>query len=98
MHIGGSVRPPVLIHSVDPEFSEEARRAKFSGNVQVYLWVDEKGNPKHVRVMRSVGKGLDEKAVEAIRQYKFKPATLDGKQVTVDMYIDVNFQFVDKRD
>jgi protein TonB len=92
MHIGGSVKPPTVTFQPDPEFSEEARKAKFSGNVQVYLIVDEKGMPTHVRVVRGVGMGLDEKAVEAVRQYKFKPATKDGKPVAVDMYVEVNFQ------
>ena len=92
MHIGGSVRPPSVLYSVEPEFSEEARKAKFSGNVQVYLWVDEEGRPSHVRVVRGVGMGLDEKAMEAVRQYKFKPALQNGKPVKVDLYIDVNFQ------
>ena len=92
MHIGGSVRPPSVLYSVEPEFSEEARKAKFSGNVQVYLWVDENGLPSHVRVVRGVGMGLDEKAIEAVRQYKFKPAMMNGKPVKVDLYIDVNFQ------
>jgi protein TonB len=41
--------------------------------------------------VRGVGMGLDEKAVEAVRQYKFKPATRDGKPVKVDLYVDVNF-------
>jgi len=93
VHAGtGGIHDPIVIHSVEPEFSEEARRAKFSGNVQVYLWIDEQGNPSHVRVIRGVGMGLDEKAVEAVRQYKFKPAMQNGKPVKVDMYIDVNFQ------
>ena len=91
MHIGGLVQAPSLLYSIEPEFSEEARKAKFSGNVQVYLWVDEHGMPSHVRVVRGVGMGLDEKAVEAVRQYKFKPATRDGKPVKVDLYVDVNF-------
>jgi len=92
VHAGtGGVRDPVLIHSIEPEFSKEAREHKYSGNVQVYLWVDELGNPSHVRVIRGVGMGLDEKAVEAVRQYKFKPAMKDGKPVKVDLYIDVNF-------
>jgi protein TonB len=91
-HIGGGVRPPSVLYSVDPEFSEEARKAKFSGNVLVDLIVDENGMPSHVRVARGVGMGLDEKAVEAVRQYKFKPATKDGKPVKVELSIDVNFQ------
>ncbi len=90
--IGGSVRAPVLTYSVDPEFSEEARKAKFSGNVQVALVVDEQGRPKNIRVERGVGMGLDEKAVEAVRQYKFKPAMKDGHAVPVELYIEVNFQ------
>jgi protein TonB len=94
MHIGGSVRAPVLTFSVEPEFSEEARKAKFSGNVLVYFVVDENGNPTHVRVMRGVGMGLDEKAVEAVRQYKFKPGMKDGKPVKVEMAIEVNFQIL----
>ena len=91
-HVGGSVRPPAVIYQVDPEFSEEARKAKFSGNVQVALIVDEHGSPTHVRVERGVGMGLDEKAVEAVRQYKFKPATENGKPVPVEIYVEVNFQ------
>jgi protein TonB len=91
-HVGGAVMAPRLIVQVDPEFSEEARKAKFSGNVEVYLVVDEQGLPTHVRVARGVGMGLDEKAVEAVRQYRFKPAMLHGKPVKVDMYVDVSFQ------
>ena len=92
MHAGSAQQPPKLIYQVDPEFSEEARKAKFSGNVQVYLVVDVNGNPTHVRVVRPIGMGLDEKALEAVRQYKFKPAMNNGKPVPVDLYIDVNFQ------
>jgi protein TonB len=92
MHIGGGVSKPVVLYSVEPEFSEEARKAKFSGNVEVYLWVDEDGKPSHIRIVRGVGMGLDDKAVEAVRQYRFKPAMKDGKPVKVDLYIDVNFQ------
>ena len=90
--IGGGVSAPVLIYQVDADFSEEARKAKFSGNVVVNLWVDQNGLPSHVHVIRGVGMGLDEKAVEAVRQYKFKPAMENGKPVTVEMNVEVNFQ------
>jgi len=90
--IGGGVSAPVLLYQVEPEFSEEARKAKAAGNVVVNLWVDDKGNPTHVRVLRGVGMGLDEKAVEAVKQYRFKPALENGKPVTVEMNIEVNFQ------
>lgn len=90
--IGGGVRAPVVIAQVDPEFSEEARKQKFSGNVLVDLIVDEHGDPTHVRVARGVGLGLDEKAVEAVRQYRFKPATKDGRPVKVELSIEVRFE------
>jgi protein TonB len=90
--IGGGVSAPVLLYQVEPQFSEEARKAKAAGNVVVNLWVDDKGNPTHVRVLRGVGMGLDEKAVEAVKQYRFKPAMEGGKPVTVEMNIEVNFQ------
>jgi protein TonB len=89
--IGGGVSAPVLIYSVDPEFSEEARRAKAAGNVMVKLWVDEKGNPIHVHVVRGIGMGLDEKAVAAVKQYRFRPAMENGKPVLVEMNVEVTF-------
>jgi protein TonB len=90
--VGGSVRPPIAIYTPDPEFSEEARKAKFSGDVIVSLIVDANGNPKNVRVLRGVGMGLDEKAVAAVQQYKFKPALQNGKPVAVYLNVEVNFQ------
>jgi protein TonB len=89
--IGGGVSAPMLIYSVDPEFSEEARRTKTAGNVLVNLWVDEKGNPTHVHVLRGIGMGLDEKAVAAVKQYRFRPAMENGKPVLVEMNVEVTF-------
>jgi protein TonB len=94
MHIGGGVSRPVVLYQVEPEFSEEARKAKFSGSVTVYLYIEPDGTPSHVRVVQGVGMGLDEKAVEAVRQYRFKPAMKDGKPVRVDLYVAVNFQIL----
>jgi protein TonB len=90
--VGGAVRPPIATYTPDPEFSEEARKAKFSGNVVVTLIVDANGKPRNVHVLRGVGMGLDQKAVEAVQQYKFKPALKDGKPVAVYLNIDVSFQ------
>ena len=90
--IGGGVSAPVLVYSVEPEFSEEARKAKVEGNVLVNLWVGTDGLPSHVRVLRGVGMGLDEKALEAVRQYRFKPAMENGKPVLVQLNVEVNFQ------
>jgi len=80
-----------VVSSVAPTFTKEERKEKFTGNVRIHCWVDEQGNPSHVRVDRGVRPDLDEKAVEAVKQYKFKPATKNGKPVKVDLYIEVNF-------
>ena len=90
--VGGGVSAPVEIYRVEPEFSEEARRAKLSGDVLVNLWVDRTGHVTHVSVLKGLGMGLDEKAVEAVKQFRFKPAMEDGKPVTVEMNIVVEFQ------
>ncbi len=90
--IGGGVSAPVVLFAPEPEFSEEARKAKVAGNVLVYLQVDALGRPMHVRVLRGIGLGLDEKALTAVRAYKFKPAMEDGHPVAVEMNVEVNFQ------
>ncbi len=90
--IGNGVSEPRLIYQVDPEFSEEARKAKFQGEVMVHLIVDASGRPVQVKVTRPVGMGLDEKAREAVSQYRFKPAQKDGHPVPVEMFVAVNFQ------
>jgi len=90
--IGGGVSAPILVVQPDPEFSEEARKAKFQGEVLVNLIVDASGRPQRVRVIRPVGMGLDEKALEAVRQYRFKPAMENGKPVAVELNVAVNFQ------
>jgi periplasmic protein TonB len=91
-HVGGGVSAPQLVFAPDPEFSDEARRAKYQGVCVVSLIVDTQGNPQRVQVVRHLGMGLDEKAVEAVKQYKFKPATLQGKPVPVEVNIEVNFR------
>ncbi len=91
-HPGGGVSSPKLVYSVDPEFSDEARRQKYQGVVVLSIIVDAQGNPQRIRVLRPLGMGLDEKAVEAVKQYKFKPAMLNGRPVPVEINIEVNFQ------
>jgi TonB family protein len=92
MRPGGGVSAPQVIFSVDPEFSDEARRAKYQGICVVSVIVDAQGNPQRVRVIRPLGMGLDEKAVEAVKQYKFKPAYYQGHPVAVEVNIEVNFR------
>jgi protein TonB len=90
--VGGGVSSPVVIFQVEPEFSEEARKAKFMGIVTVNLIVDTQGRPQNVHVLRGAGMGLDDKAVAAVRQYRFKPAMEGGKPVPVELNVEVNFQ------
>ena len=85
-------KPPVLVYSVDPEFSELSRKRHFSGNVRVAFVVDQNGRTQNVHIVRGVGPGLDEKAVEAVKQYRFKPATVDGAAVAMPLSVEVNFQ------
>ncbi len=91
-HVGGGVSAPLVLSSVDPEYSDEARRAKFTGIVVVALVVDPSGMPRRVHVIRHLGMGLDEKAIQAVEQYRFKPAEYQGRPVPVEVNIEVNFQ------
>jgi protein TonB len=91
-HVGGGVSNPILIYAPDPEFSDEARRAKYQGVCVVGLVVDAQGNPQRVHIVRPLGMGLDEKALEAVRAYKFKPAVFQGRNVPVEVDIEVNFR------
>jgi TonB family protein len=91
MSVGGGVSAPAVIRSVQPEFSDQARQANFQGTVALQLIVDANGNPQNVRVTRHLGMGLDEKAIEAVQQYKFKPAMYQGHPVAVQIVVDVEF-------
>lgn len=82
---------PVLTSQVKPEYAEQARKAKYSGMVTLNIEVDSSGNVTSARIVKSLGMGLDEKAVEAVTQWKFKPGTKDGKPVSVHALVDVNF-------
>ena len=91
-HVGGRVSAPIPINNVEAEFSDEARRAKYQGEVEVSFIVDVHGNPQNPHVVRALGMGLDEKAIEAVMKYKFKPAMKDGKTpVPVMVSVLVNF-------
>ncbi len=92
MTVGGGVTAPAVIHRVEPELTDQARRTKYQGVVSIGLIVDAQGNPEDVHVVHHLGMGLDEKAVEAVRQYKFKPAMFRGHAVPVQLVIEVNFR------
>ena len=91
--VGGAVSAPVALNDVEAEFSDEARRAKYQGVCLIQLIVDAQGNPQNPRVVRALGMGLDEKALEAVRKYKFKPAFKQGLgPVPVMITVEVNFR------
>ena len=84
------VSPPRVIYQVEPKFTEAERRATHSGSVLVNCWVDEQGNPINVHILRGVGTTLDQKALAAVKQYRFKPAMENGEPVLVELNIEVN--------
>jgi len=87
----GGVSAPHVTYAPDPEYSEEARKAKYQGTIVLYLIVDSSGAPTDVQIMRPLGLGLDEKAVNAVSAWKFNPAERDGKPVAVAITVQVNF-------
>jgi len=92
MSVGGGVSAPIVIHSVEPEFTEQARHSDYQGTVGIQLIVDAQGNPQDAHVVHHLGMGLDEKALEAVREYRFKPAMYQGHPVAVQLVIDVDFR------
>jgi protein TonB len=91
---GGEVSSPVLISKVEPEYSEEARKAKYSGTVLLSVVVDEHGIPQDIHIVRPLGLGLDEKAVEAVQKWRFRPGIRNGKAVRVRATIEVSFRLL----
>jgi len=90
--VGGGVSAPRAIYDPEPEYSEEARKAKYQGTVVLWVVVGPDGRVREIRVSRSLGMGLDEKAMEAVRQWRFEPARKDGQPVPVQVSIEVNFR------
>ena len=90
--VGGGVTAPREIYAPDPEYSEQARKAKYQGTVLLWVVIGADGRIHDVHVQRSVGMGLDEKAVDAVRNWRFEPARKDGRAVAVQINIEVNFR------
>jgi TonB family protein len=90
--VGGGVSAPKALYAPDPEYSEEARKAKYQGTVVLWLVVDANGRPQQIRIQRALGMGLDEKAIEAVKLWKFDPARRDGQAVPVMINVEVNFR------
>ncbi len=88
---GRGVTPPRPIYSPEPEFSEEARKAKYQGTCTLMIVVDTDGKPTNLRVVNSLGMGLDEKALETVKTWRFEPGQKDGHPVKVEMAVEVDF-------
>jgi TonB family protein len=84
--------PPLPTSTPEAEFSEEARRAHYNGTSVFHAVIDENGLPRAIGLISPAGKGLDQKALEAVHKYKFKPATLYGLPVPFLMTIEVHFR------
>jgi len=92
--IGGGVSSPVPIYKPEPEYSEEARKAKFQGSVLLAIVILADGSTTNIRVIRPLGLGLDEKAIEAVQKWKFRPSMKDGHPVAVSANVEVNFRLL----
>ena len=86
------VNPPDAIYASEPEYSDEARKIKQQGIVVLSLIVDLQGQARNIHVARSLGMGLDEKAIEAVKKWRFSPGTKDGIPVATQVNVEVNFR------
>ena len=90
--VGGGITAPKPVDTPDPEYTEEARRAKIQGTCILWLIVDAEGHPRDIRVVRGLGYGLDAKALETVKQWRFEPARKDGQPVNVQVSVEVGFR------
>lgn len=90
--VGGGVSAPRVVYDPSPEYTEEARKAKYEGTVVLSIIVGLDGRPRDLRIVRSLGLGLDEKAMEAVRNWKFEPARKSGQAVAVQVNVEVEFR------
>jgi len=86
--------PPMVVSKVEPKYSEDAREGKLQGVVVLRMVIDEDGRPQDVQVTRGLGMGLDEKAMEAVRQWRFRPAYKDGQPVATQASVEMNFRLL----
>ncbi|MBI3894764.1 MAG: energy transducer TonB, partial [Acidobacteria bacterium] len=92
--VGGGVSAPEIVYKIDPEYSEQARKAKYQGTVVLSLIVQRDGSVRDIQVKQSLGLGLDEKAIEAVKQWRFRPGMKSGQAVDVAAIIEVTFRLL----
>ncbi len=93
-HILGSIVAPILLTKIDPEYTDEARRAREQGIVMLHIDVDAHGRPENIKVVQGLGLGLDQRAVDAVRQWKFKPGSINGKPAVSSAEVQVTFRLL----
>jgi len=90
--VGPGIRPPRALSIVDPKYTDPARKAKINGSVVVAVAINERGSVDDVKIVRPLGYGLDQNAMEAARQSKFVPASKDGKNIPVQFDMEMTFK------
>ena len=93
--VGGEIKAPVVYERMEPLYPEEARKARISGIVIVETKIDENGSVVDVKVLKSLPFGLDQAAVDAVKQWKFRPGTKDGQPIAVTFLLTVNFKLAE---
>jgi periplasmic protein TonB len=94
IYSGAVVVPPAFLFRLEPEYSEAAHKVKLQGDISLNLIVEPDGKVSGVRILRPLGMGLDEQAIGAVMQWRFKPGTKDGKAVRVSAQVTVNFRLL----
>jgi len=90
----GAVTEPVLLWKIEPEYTDEARRARVQGTVVLHIEVDTRGQAQNISVRQSLGLGLDERAIEAVRRWRFRPGYRNGKPWVAAAMVQVNFRLL----
>lgn len=93
--VGGNVRPPRAIHRVDPQYPPAAREARVQGMVILELIIDESGSVREARILKGLPYGMDQAALDAVRQWRFEPGTQEGRPVAVIFNVTVAFRLAD---
>lgn len=91
---GAGIDPPELVERTEPEYTEEARIARHEGVSSIEVEIDADGTPRNARVVRQLGLGLDEKALEAVSRWRFRPARENGKKVAFRAVLEIRFRLL----
>lgn len=92
--IGGDVKAPTLVSKEEPQYTQEARIAKYQGSALLSIEIGVDGSVHNIRIIRALGFGLDEKAIAAVTRWKFKPSTKNEQTVAVSAQVEVNFRLL----